>query len=202
MIRVLIYVTNSIMAAGLASIISADANFELVATATNLAMLRQLEKPPDVLLLEWSEEESELLTQDIASGLTVIAFSTTNQEVNEALALGVQAFLPLSATTEEITAAITAAAAGLVVLHPELADLLIPSPIVPFAAEATEALTPREVEVLQMLALGLGNKAIANSLHISEHTVKFHLSSIFAKLQASSRTEAVTLGLRQGLIML
>jgi DNA-binding NarL/FixJ family response regulator len=58
------------------------------------------------------------------------------------------------------------------------------------------------VEVLQMLAEGLGNKAIARRLSISEHTVKFHIGSIFSKLNASSRTEAVILGARQGLILL
>jgi DNA-binding NarL/FixJ family response regulator len=63
------------------------------------------------------------------------------------------------------------------------------------------ALTQREIEILQMLAAGMDNKTIARQLHISEHTVKFHISSIFAKLDVSSRTEAVTLGIRQGLIL-
>ena len=65
-----------------------------------------------------------------------------------------------------------------------------------------QALSPREIEVLSMLAEGLGNKTIAWRLGISEHTIKFHLSSIFSKLNASSRTEAVTLGIRHGLIMI
>ena len=65
-----------------------------------------------------------------------------------------------------------------------------------------QPLTPREVEVLHMLAEGLGNKTIARRLGISEHTVKFHVGSIFSKLNASSRTEAVTVGVRQGLVML
>nr|WP_277922584.1 response regulator transcription factor [Coleofasciculus sp. FACHB-1120] len=69
-------------------------------------------------------------------------------------------------------------------------------------ASPIQALTPREIEVLGMLALGMGNKNIAKHLSISEHTVKFHVSSIFQKLNASSRTEAVTLGARLGLIML
>ena len=64
-----------------------------------------------------------------------------------------------------------------------------------------EALTPRELEVIQFLAAGLGNKEIASRLTISEHTVKFHVASIMGKLGAASRTEAVTLGIRHGLIM-
>ena len=91
-------------------------------------------------------------------------------------------------------------------LHPDVISVLLP--VLPSAeqivdtATPVQALTPREIEVLGMLAEGLGNKAIAKRLIISEHTVKFHVSSIFTKLNASSRTEAVTLGARQGLIML
>ena len=71
-------------------------------------------------------------------------------------------------------------------------------------AESTTAhdLTPREVDVLNLLGDGSSNRQIANTLHISENTVKFHLSSIFSKLQVSSRAEAVTVGLRSGIIML
>jgi DNA-binding NarL/FixJ family response regulator len=123
--------------------------------------------------------------------------------VADALNRGVRAVLPLDASAGEIIAAIGAAAMGLVVLAPEwVEDVFAPSsrtsivPGVPF-----QALTEREVEVLEMLALGLGNKAIAARLGISEHTVKFHLSSIFTKLDASSRTQAVAMGVRLGLIL-
>jgi DNA-binding NarL/FixJ family response regulator len=126
--------------------------------------------------------------------------------ITEALRLGVRAVLPRRATAEEILQAVVAAAAGLVVLHPDAIDLLLPvlSSVTQPVDEASlvQALTPREIEVLGMLAEGLGNKAIARRLSISEHTVKFHVSSIFTKLNARSRTEAVTLGARQGLIML
>ena len=69
-------------------------------------------------------------------------------------------------------------------------------------AELAEPLTPRESEVLQMLASGLANKEIAAKLAISEHTVKFHVASILGKLGAGSRTEAVSLGIRRGLVLL
>ena len=65
-----------------------------------------------------------------------------------------------------------------------------------------QILTPREIEVLQMLTNGMSNKLVAQNLHISEHTVKFHVSSIFQKLDVSTRTEAVAVGVRLGLIML
>jgi DNA-binding NarL/FixJ family response regulator len=65
-----------------------------------------------------------------------------------------------------------------------------------------QILTPREIEVLVQIGAGLGNRAIARNLHFSEHTVKFHISSIFQKLNVSTRTEAVTAGVRMGLILL
>ena len=68
--------------------------------------------------------------------------------------------------------------------------------------QLVEPLTEREAEVLQLLAQGLTNKQIAFTLSISEHTVKFHVSGIYAKLGATNRTEAVRLGVRQGLIIL
>jgi DNA-binding NarL/FixJ family response regulator len=70
------------------------------------------------------------------------------------------------------------------------------------AEPGTEPLTPREIEVLRMLAEGDANKAIAWKLGISEHTVKFHVSSIMSKLGAASRTEAAATGIRQGLVLL
>ena len=110
-------------------------------------------------------------------------------------------FLPRLLNTEEIIAAIDAVIAGLIVIHPELAAKSEDSAITPLP-ELEIPLTTREVEILQLLGAGLDNKAIANVLQISKHTVKFHISSILSKLNVSSRTQAVTLGLRQGLIRL
>jgi NarL family two-component system response regulator YdfI len=116
----------------------------------------------------------------------------------------VQGILPTDANADEILEAIQAAAIGLTVIHPDLLDALLgllPSPR-SLPIEPDQPLTSREIEVLKMLAEGLGNKAIARRLKISEHTVKFHIGSIFSKLNASSRTEAVILGARQGMIVL
>jgi two-component system, NarL family, response regulator YdfI len=115
---------------------------------------------------------------------------------------GVHAVLRGNATAEQLQAAIAGAAAGLIVLHP---DALHPTPRtaspVPGAGE-TMALTPRELEILEMLAEGLSNRRLAARLGISSDTVKCHVASILAKLGAASRTEAVTLGVRRGLIAL
>ncbi len=114
------------------------------------------------------------------------------------------ALLGNDATPEEIVAAIVAVAAGLIALAPRaLAAYDRGSGTRSLAnAEPIERLTPRERDVLEGLARGVPNKTIAHDLGISEHTVKFHVASIFAKLGATSRTEAVAQGVRRGLIML
>lgn len=114
------------------------------------------------------------------------------------------AILSRDATAGEIVAAIEGVAAGLCVLPPEIFARLLGGrkPSRPMASAVhIEALTSREIDVLAMLAEGLSNKEIARQLAISDNTVKFHLSSIFGKLGATSRTEAVTLGMRHGFIM-
>lgn len=114
---------------------------------------------------------------------------------------GVRAALRNDATSEELSAAIAATSAGLVALHPDMATRAAATPTGSGEEEAT-ALTPREVEILEMMAEGLSNRLIAARLTISRHTVKFHVASILAKLAAGSRTEAVTTGVRRGLIAL
>ena len=108
------------------------------------------------------------------------------------------------APPEEVWAAVAAVARGLVVLPRALTERLLQGPAVSGGAveELVEPLTAREREVLGLLGQGLSNKMIARDLHISEHTAKFHVSSIYTKLGASSRAEAVSLGARQGLISL
>jgi DNA-binding NarL/FixJ family response regulator len=113
---------------------------------------------------------------------------------------GVRAVLGHDAPVEQITAAIAAATAGLITLHPDAFRSAARSTVGDGGEE--RALTPREREILEMLAEGLSNRMIANRLRISMYTVKFHVASILAKLHAGSRTEAVTLGVRGGLISL
>ncbi len=210
--RVLVSASNLIVRAGLESILRASPELAVVSSSSDLATLATLieDNSPDVVLLELGLHDDELSDKLLALGnlvgvaIVVLADDLHGNWTTEALRLGVRSLLPRSATAEEIVPTVIAAAAGLVVLHPDIFDSLMPVP--PTArtlpTSPVQALTPREIEVLGMLAVGLGNKAIARRLGISEHTVKFHVSSIFTKLNASSRTEAVTLGARQGLIML
>jgi DNA-binding NarL/FixJ family response regulator len=165
---------------------------------------------PDVVVIDLEPAASDapwsgLDAAHAPPALVLLADETDSDWIHESLPAIATAILPRDATPDEIAAAIEAAAVGLCVLPPEmLASLLAGRK--PHrqlgAAVHLEALTPREIEVLTMLAEGLGNKAIARQLDISDNTVKFHLSSIFGKLGATSRTEAVMLGMRHGFIMM
>ena len=119
------------------------------------------------------------------------------------LRAGVRAILPREASAPEIAAGIEAVAAGLVVLHPSAPIAGARTPRARGAGHdaGTDLLTPRELEILTMMAEGMGNRAIARGLGISTHTVKFHIAAILDKLHARSRTEAVTTGMRRGLLM-
>jgi DNA-binding NarL/FixJ family response regulator len=201
---------SSVVRAGLETIVSAGPGLEVVGSAAGTAGLaEQIETThPDVVLVEL-ERGSETPAPALPVGsrsdppaLVLLADDPESLDVAEALRLGARAVLPRQAQPDEIVAAVGAAAAGLLVLHPESVDALLPVLSTPTVAPGQiESLTPREIEVLSLLAEGAGNKLIARRLGISEHTVKFHVGSILAKLNASSRTEAVTLGIRQGLIM-
>jgi DNA-binding NarL/FixJ family response regulator len=106
---------------------------------------------------------------------------------------GARGVLPRTVSAADLDVAVAAVARGFVVLTPSL----------PLAGDAaSEKLTPREHEVLDLLAAGLPNRAIATRLGLSDNTVKFHVTAILGKLNAATRTEAVTLGIRRGLIML
>ena len=158
----------------------------------------------DAVVLEADGDESP---GEILDGLdprsvpvVVLARHADAAWANALVRAGVRAVVPSGA--RDLAAVIAAVVAGYIVLHPEVAQPLVPAAGVDLRTRDGQSLTTRELEVLRMMAQGLANKAIAARLHISEHTVKFHVGSIFAKLHAGSRTEAVTLGARQGLVML
>jgi DNA-binding NarL/FixJ family response regulator len=114
-------------------------------------------------------------------------------------------YVSREAPGEEIVAAVRAIAAGLVVVSPAVGSALLTQAAAGIeldSAPSEHELSPREREVLELIALGLANKVIATRLGISEHTVKFHVASILTKLGAGSRTEAVHLGARRGLVTL
>jgi DNA-binding NarL/FixJ family response regulator len=149
------------------------------------------------------------LTADLehrAAALVVLVDEAPAGWMREALAGGVYSILPRDVTSDELHAAVQAAGARLLALTRDqyaafgaLAGARRARSLPP---QPAEPLTPREAEILGMLADGLANKEIAAQLHISSHTVKTHVQSLFAKLGADSRAEAVALGVRRGLILL
>src|SRR5215813_5251768 len=210
--RVLIGASSEVVRVGLESLLATAPGFQVVGSFPLGTVLAQFENlQPDVVLLDLESPVDADTSQAIESGrmlrnsAVVILIDDPEFEVANALHSGVRAVIPRSATAEEIIAAIQASVAGLVVLHPDaLHSVLSPMPSGdrPEFHPSDQILSPREIEVLRMIAEGLANKEIASKLGISDHTVKFHISAIFAKLGASSRTEAVIIGIRAGLIMI
>ena len=212
MIRVFIVASSPLSRANLKSLLRAR-KVEVVGSGPNLESL--WDQPPevevDIVLIDASgdyfgEMINSLNQSQLSSEAAVVVLSDRSEpgRLAEALRAGVRAILPSDASPDQIVASLEAAAAGLIVLHPAEVDAMFPAPEAASSplADLIEPLTPRESEVLQMLASGLANKEIATRLAISDHTVKFHVASILGKLGAASRTEAVTLGIRRGLVLL
>lgn len=212
MIRVFIVAASPLIRTGLQSVIRSR-NVEVVGSVANFEVLADQwsDVETDIVLVEASGEQSETVMDSLAvsrlaseAALVVLSDHFEPRRISEALRAGVRAVLPSDISTEQLIAALEAAAAGLILLHPTEVDSTFPAaglssrPL----ADLAEELTPRESEVLQMLASGLANKEIAARLSISEHTVKFHVASILGKLGAGSRTEAVSLGIRRGIVLL
>lgn len=210
LIRVMVEAKPAIARAGLETVVRADERFVLVGEGLRDGdLLHSLRKhTPDVLLLDAAAVPASLRSvlhqPGIPATLLLIA-NPVRVEVRRALQAGVRAILLRDSTPREILGALESAAAGLAVVSPEVLESLLPSAselASPDDLRLGEALTSRESEVLTLLAGGAGNKEIAARLGISEHTVKFHVSSVLAKLGAATRTEAVSRGYREGLIVI
>jgi len=186
-IRVLIAASSAIARAGLESVLKGSDSLEIVSS-----------EEADVIVAD-EEIPEELVELRPKPAVVLLVADPQPATMLDALRSGARAVLWRDSTPNQIVAAVEAVAAGLVVVHPEDLEPWLGHPR---AIELTEPLSSRELEVLGMIAEGLANKVIAHRLGISEHTVKFHVTSIMSKLKAASRTEAVTLGLRQGLILL
>ena len=212
MIRVFIVAASPLIRAGLQSML-AESHIDFAGSAVDFETIsgQLVDVEPDVVLVEVAADTHEELLNaledsEIAREYAVIVLSEQPRAewTSKALRAGVRAVLPREVSPEQLRAALEAAAAGLVVVHPSEVSAVLPAPAALSSPvrELPEPLTPREREVLQMISAGLGNKEIAGRLSISEHTVKFHVASILGKLGASSRTEAVSIGIRHGLVLL
>ena len=146
------------------------------------------------------EEAALAVSEDGTQGLVLLSDEEGAARLPRSLPLGGWGVVHTDASPEELGAAVAAVAQGLVVLPRAVADGALAE--APAAEELSEPPTAREGEVLGLLARGLSNKQIARELGISEHTVKFHISSLYAKLGVGNRAEAVSRGARHGLISL
>jgi two-component system, NarL family, response regulator YdfI len=212
LIRVLVWAKSAIARAGLESIVQADARFELARAAIRSAdLLTALhESAPDVVLVDLADNSITRLLpgfagQPIAPAVVVLLDVLRRADVLRLLQAGVRAVMARESHSQEIAAALQAAHDGLAVFSPEILDVLLPTSTELAGAgdlPPGEPLTDRESAVLALMAEGAANKEIAARLNISEHTVKFHVSSILNKLGAATRTEAVSRGYKEGLILM
>jgi DNA-binding NarL/FixJ family response regulator len=203
-IRILIADDHYIVRMGLMALVNTEPDMEVVAEAADGAQALELfgKCSPDLALLDlrMPVKDGIQTTTEIrnrfpnAQVLMLTAFDG-DEEIYKALLAGAQGYILKSATGKQLIPAVRAVAAGERWVPTEVAVRLD-------ARKGFEALTPREVEVLQHLARGLANKQIADVLKITEYTVKDHLKNILGKLRVADRTEAVTAAIHRGIIHL
>jgi DNA-binding NarL/FixJ family response regulator len=199
---VVLPVVDSMLHAGRFLSLGSARELQLLPVALPSTLLFRVQSDhPDVIVIAAGEaflaglsqrRALEELFSDVPAVL--LAAQANTAMVRSAARLKIHSVLPMAATTQQVVAAIAATVAGYAVTVPR-------APAGPTERmRITEELTPREVEVLRLMARGFRNKQLATLLHISEHTAKFHVSSVLAKLGARTRTEAVTIGMTRGLV--
>jgi DNA-binding NarL/FixJ family response regulator len=212
-IRILVVDDHPIVRDGLLAILGTQTDFAVVGEAGTGADAVRLSHTlnPDVVLLDLEMpgmdgvealQQMRKLCPDVR--VIVLTAFDTDERIVGAVRAGAQGYLLKGTPREEIFRAIRVVSKGGSLLEPLVASKLMHhlESGAQQPARPSEELTEREREVLQLLAQGRTNKEIAASLVISERTVKFHVSSILAKLNVGNRTEAVTLAAQQGLVQL
>lgn len=208
MIRVAIADDHPVVREGLVAMLETEPDFQVVGTATTGAEAVALvaRTDPDAMLLDLELPELDgvgVLRRLVAEGarVRVIVFTVfdTDERIIAAVEAGAAGYLLKGAPRAELFAAVRTVAAGGSLLA-SVASSAVLRRMRGEVPPGGPSLTPREREVLEALARGLGNKQIAAELGVSERTVKFHVSSLFVKLGAGNRTEAVTMGARAGLV--
>ncbi len=205
-LRLLIIADDPLARAGLAALLTNQSDYTIVGQlSTEADFTKELAiYQPDVLIWDLGWNPAEMLPQ-LANlkesrypSVVLLPDATHSIEVFKA---GVQGLLLRDTEVDNLITTIATAAQQLITIDPALVDTLIPA-TPSFSLAEVDPLTPRELEVLQYLAQGLPNKAIARQMDISDHTVKFHVNAVMSKLGAQSRTEAVVRATQLGLILL
>jgi len=199
MLRVALVLESGALRRELEALVRDDERFELASSVESFQDLAASETGPvDVAVVEAADSSIESVARAHAAGVSIVVMADGAEAARwlRELRAGV-GVLPMTAAPEEIAAAIIAVGVDLIVVHPALEE---EPPM--HVEQLPEPLTARERQVLLELASGYGNKAIAARLAISDHTVKFHVAQILAKLGAGSRAEAVSIAMRRGLVPL
>lgn len=203
---VLVIGDDALARAGLAVLLESQPGLAIVGQASgeeDIGALLESHAPAVALWdLGWSPEAlRDRLAKAGESAAAIVVLLGNEDLAGEVLQAGARAVLPRDIDGPALADALRAVERGLLVIHSSFAPYLASSG--PLDNEVPlEELTPRELEVLQHLAEGLSNRAIAHALQISEHTVKYHVNAILGKLGARSRTEAAIRAARAGLIIL
>jgi DNA-binding NarL/FixJ family response regulator len=202
LIRILAVDDHALLREGIAALVNAEPDMKLVAEASNgdEAIEKFRVERPDVTLMDLQmpgmngiEVITRIQAEFAGARIIVLTTYTGDVQVLRALKAGARGYILKGQVHRELLGAIRAVHAGQKRIPPEIAAEL--------AEHATDdVLTPREVNVLQLIAAGNANKQIADQLSIGEATVKSHITSILSKLGANDRTHAVTIGLRRGII--
>ena len=213
LISIAIVANDPLARAGLAALLAAEPACDIVAQMSLADWLADLQTgesiaelpngPLDGVVWDVGWESVTALPDEEPFPLPVVALLPDDTAVPQLWSLGIQAMLRRDASAAAILAALQAALHNLATLDPDFVTAVLPPTSISAdpLPELVE-LTPREQEVLTLLAEGLTNKAIAHQLEISDHTVKFHVNAILGKLNAQSRTEAVVQATRLGLLLL
>jgi two-component system nitrate/nitrite response regulator NarL len=199
-LRVLLVGDDPLARAGIAALLANRADLTLAGEAEpDDAEAKVAATGPDVVLWDLGVAGGRPEPPAGAESVPILALASDEAHAAEALRAGARGVLLRGAAREALAAALVAVARGLAVLEAPYAGEWLRPPDAPLAAEG---LTPREREVLALLAEGLANKAIAARLGISEHTAKFHVNAILGKLGVESRAEAIVRAARLGLVAL
>mgnify|MGYP003409549343 FL=1 len=205
MIRLLVVDDHPVVRAGMVAVLSEETDFEVVGEAANgaeaLALVPRL--MPDVVLMDLrmpvmdgADATSRIVAQSDAPQVLVLTTYDTDADIVRAVEAGARGYLLKDAPTAVLADAIRRAVRGETVLAPPVAARLADR----LRAPSRPELTARELDVLRLVAIGLSNGDIGRELFIGEATVKTHLIRVFAKLEVTDRTAAVTAAYAQGLI--